>query len=155
MDDATQVEDFRELPTEQEGVLPSYTPLHHWRLSNKTVIFRVTRSTVWDRIARRRQKKNGSSRRGAVYENVHVCLPRDGNGTGRWEAIVFYGARRDYTISWWDGTERQTIPVRESVGRAVVNIFGESVGNMVGNTVGKRSREWLGTRSGTWPVDNG
>ena len=61
---------------------------------------------------------------------VSVCLPRDGNGAGRWEATWLTG--RDCTISWWDGTERDRKHSRE-IGRECGR---ETLSGMVGNTMG-------------------
>ena len=73
-------------------------------------------------------------------------FPRDGMGkcsrlfTAGWEwdgkvgSHFVEGMEREYTISW-DGTGRETMPRRESVGKCAGNIFGESVGNIVGNAV--------------------
>ena len=86
-------------------------------------------------------------------------FPRDGMGkvsrlfTVRWKldgkvgSHLVDGMGWDYKISWWDGTERKTVPGRQQVGsifgESVGNIVGKSVGNIVGNTFWKRSREWL------------
>ena len=88
--------------------------------------------------------------RETVWEKVLVCLPRDGNETGRWEATWLTG--RDGTTRFLGGTGR------DGIGKRVGNILGKSVGNILGksveNTVGKRCPEWLGTRRGTGAGEN-
>ena len=97
------------------------------------------RGTVWARLARRRWKKIGFSR-GMVWEKVPVGLPRDGNGTGRYEAIWLTG--RDGNTRYIGGAGRGGIG--ERVGESVGNMVGTIVGKMVGDVVGKRSGAWRG-----------
>ena len=51
--------------------------------------------------------------RGMVCEKVYVCLPRNGNGTGRWEATWL--TRPDGITRFFGGTER------DGIGERVVN----------------------------------
>ena len=81
--------------------------------------------------------KRKVSSRGTAWEKVSVCLPWNGNWTGRWEATWMTG--RDGTTRILDGTGQDGI--------------GERVGKSVESTVGKRRRECLGTRWGTGARD--
>ena len=73
-----------------------------------------------------------------VWENVPVCLPWDGNGTGIWEVIWLNG--RDGSPRFCGGTKvhgcfagRDHGTGREQVGKLVGNIVGKSVMNIVDN----------------------
>ena len=61
---------------------------------------------------------------GRYGKKVPGCLPRDGNGTGRWEAIWLMG--------WYGNTRFFS---GHGTGREMV---GERVGKSVGNIVGMR-----------------
>ena len=90
------------------------------------------------RLARRRRFYFGLPK-GQVWEKVSVCLPQDGNGTGRSEAIWLTG---------WDGSTRFLNGTgREGIGQRVENRSGYWSGTSSGNRSGKQP----GTRSGIQP----
>ena len=110
--------------------------------------------------------------RGTIWEKLPVCLSRDKNGTGSWEATWLTG--RDGSARFLGGTERGRGMGRKQVGKSVGNIYGKTVRNSRENgrehgrehsreidrqrsrdMAGRRSPEWLGTRSGTRAGDNG
>lgn len=81
------------------------------------------------------------SSRATVREMVPVCLPRDGNGTGKWKAIRF--TRRDGSARFLGGTESWNGSV---IGREIgQESRRESLGNIVS---GKRSGTQSGLQSG-------
>ena len=105
----------------------------------------------------------GSSR-ATVQENVPVCLPRDGNGTGRREAIWLTGrdgSQRFLGTGSWNGSGRgreigrvHSREIGRKHSREINREHGrESVGNIVGKTVGNIVGESVGNVVGIWPRD--
>ena len=97
-----------------------------------------------------------------MWETVPVCLPRDGNGTGRRAAIWLTGRDGSPRFVGEMGEDHGT--GREQVGKSVGHIVAVKLGREHSQEIGReRSREMagrcnpegVGTRSGTRAGDNG